>query len=29
VFRNTGSGTADIDYFLTWYEGGTDLPLRQ
>ncbi|MNJ36155.1 hypothetical protein D3C77_309340 [compost metagenome] len=27
VFRNTGSGTADIDYFLTWYEGGTDLPL--
>lgn len=26
-FRNTGSGTADIDYFLTWYEGGTDLPL--
>lgn len=29
VFRNTGSGTGDIDYFLTWYEGGTDLPLRQ
>lgn len=29
VFRNTGSGAADIDYFLTWYEGGTDLPLRQ
>lgn len=27
IFRNTGSGTADIDYFLTWYEGGTDLPL--
>ncbi len=29
VFRNDGSGVADIDYFLTWYEGGTDLPLRQ
>jgi len=27
--KNTGTGTADIDYFLTWYEGGTDLPLRQ
>lgn len=27
--KNTGSGTADIDYFLSWYEGGTDLPLRQ
>lgn len=27
--KNTGSGTADIDYFLSWYEGGSDLPLRQ
>lgn len=27
-FKNTGSGTADIDYFLTWYEGAPDLPLR-
>lgn len=27
-FRNTGSGTADIDYFLTWYEGGTDIPIQ-
>lgn len=26
-FRNTGSGTADIDYFLTWFEGQSDLPL--
>ncbi|MNJ16349.1 hypothetical protein D3C77_106100 [compost metagenome] len=28
VFSNTGSGTADIDYFLSWYEGAPDLPLR-
>jgi hypothetical protein len=27
VFSNTGSGTADIDYFLSWYEGDTDVPL--
>lgn len=30
VFRNTdsgGSGTADIDYFLSWFEGDSDLPL--
>jgi hypothetical protein len=27
IFRNTGSGTADIDYFLTWFEGQSDLPL--
>lgn len=26
-FKNTGSGTADIDYFLSWYEGDTDVPL--
>lgn len=29
VFSNLGSGTADMDYFLSWYEGGADLPLRQ
>lgn len=28
VFSNTGSGSADIDYFLSWYEGASDLPLR-
>lgn len=27
VFSNTGSGTADIDYFLSWYEGDADIPL--
>lgn len=27
VFSNLGSGTADLDYFLTWYEGGADLPI--
>lgn len=26
-FKNTGGGTADIDYFLSWYEGDTDVPL--
>jgi len=27
VFRNLGTGTVDLDYFLTWYEGGTDFPI--
>lgn len=25
---NTGSGVARAQYFLDWYEGGTDLPIR-
>lgn len=25
---NTGSGSARAQYFLDWYEGGTDLPIR-
>lgn len=27
VITNTGTGTARLQYFLDWYEGGTDLPL--
>lgn len=27
VFSNPGTGSVDLDYFLTWYEGGTDFPI--
>lgn len=27
VITNTGTGDARVQYFLDWYEGGTDLPL--
>lgn len=27
VISNTGSGSARAQYFLDWYEGGTDLPI--
>lgn len=28
VITNTGSGDARVQYFLDWYEGGTDLPVK-